>query len=111
MKATTFKIIGLAFFVVAIATGCGKMNVLKGGSGKDADNAIAAAQTSMAKAKKLKWIWRDTGKLLKGAKKARKSGDNKKATKLANAAKFQADMAIEQYYAEKKIDRSKYMRR
>ncbi len=62
--------------------------------------AIAEAEAAIKEAKALHWIWRDTEKFLKKAKKAAKKGDNAKAIKLARKAKEQAELAVNQYYLE-----------
>lgn len=54
----------------------------------------------MKVAKKMNYLWRDTGKILKQAKKANDNGDSKKAMKLANKALSQAKMAQIQAKAE-----------
>jgi len=108
--STTFKQISLAILIGSVATGCGLKGTGGGGSG-GASDAIKAAELSIKKAKKNKWVWRDTGKMLKKAKEANKKGDSGKAIKLANAAQAQAELAVKQYYFEKSQDRSKYLAR
>lgn len=61
-----------------------------------ANSAIIAAEMVNNKAKKVFYEWRDTGKLIKKAKKAKKKGDYDKAVKLANTAKRHANHAIDQ---------------
>ncbi len=64
--------------------------------------AIDAAKAAIAKAKALDWIWRDTEKLLAQAEEAAAAAepDNEKAISLANKARSQAEMAVNQYYLE-----------
>ena len=50
----------------------------------------------MKKAKKSNFLWRDTGKILKKAKKAQKAGDAEKAMKSAKKALQQAKLANQQ---------------
>jgi len=69
-------------------------------SGPSFDDVVAEAEKEMKVAKKMNYQWRDTGKILKQAKKAKDSGDNKKAMKLANKALDQAKMAQMQAKAE-----------
>ena len=64
---------------------------------EDYNNALADAKSSISKAKKVNYEWRDTGKILKKAAEAAKSGNYTKATQLANKAKRQGDMAYAQY--------------
>ena len=70
---------------------------------KDAAAAITAAEKTNKKAKKAEFEWRDTGKIIKQAKAAAKEGEFDKAVKLANKAKKQAMMALEQAKAAKKV--------
>ena len=62
--------------------------------------AIAEAEAAIKEAKALNWIWRDTEKFLKKARKAAEKGDNAKAIKLARKAREQAELAVNQYYLE-----------
>jgi len=55
-----------------------------------------AAEAARKKAASMNYEWRDTGKLLKQAKKAAGKGDYKTAEKLANKAKMQGEMAVAQ---------------
>lgn len=66
----------------------------------DATQAINSAKAAMAKAESLEWIWRDTGKFLGQAEDALAKGDTDTAIKLANKARNQADLAVNQYYLE-----------
>lgn len=63
--------------------------------------AINSAKAAIAQAKSLDWIWRDTEKFLKKAEAAAAKGENDEALKLANKAKSQAELAVNQYYLEK----------
>lgn len=67
----------------------------------DAKGAIMAAEQANKKAKKAQYEWRDTGKIIKKAKKASKEGEFDKAVKLANKAKKQAASAYKQYLENK----------
>jgi len=101
----TLTLASAAILSIALITGCGGKNV-KSGNSSDAAGAIAAAQNSVKKMNALGWKWRDTAKFLKKAKAAKKKGDNGKAVKLANKAKAQAELAIQQYHYEKTISRA-----
>jgi nucleoid-associated protein YgaU len=112
IKTPIFKIAGILVITLGLTVGCASQQkqpeskpepVAKSSAAAD---AIAAAKAAIAKAKALGWIWRDTEKFLKKAEAAAKKGDDKKAIKLANKAKFEAETAIKQYYAEKDMDRS-----
>ena len=70
---------------------------------KDADMAIASANKANKVVKKLYVEWRDTGKILKKAKKAKSKKDFDKAVKLANQAEKQAKNALAQYHAQKNV--------
>jgi len=67
----------------------------------EATQAIDAAKTAIAKAKSLDWVWRDTEQFLADAEAAAAAGDNDTAIKLANKARNEAEMAVNQYYLEK----------
>jgi len=67
-----------------------------------AKSAITAAEDALKKAHSVQGEWRDTKKsILKNAKAAASKGDFKKAIKLANEAKFQADMGYAQAMEQK----------
>lgn len=65
-----------------------------------ADSIIAEAKKEMKVAKSMNFLWRDTGKILKKAEKARDDGDDAKAVKLAKKALFQAQQAQKQAKAQ-----------
>ena len=69
----------------------------------EVNQAIDAAKAAIAKAKSLNWIWRDTEKFLKEAETEAAAGPSHKdaALKLANKARNQAELAVNQYYLEK----------
>ena len=67
----------------------------------DAAGAIAAAEHETSRAKKKNYEWRDTGKIIKKAKDAMKKEDYDEAVKLANIAKQQSTMALQQYADQK----------
>ncbi len=67
--------------------------------------AIAAAESAYKIALDEMYAWRNTGKIIKKAKKALKNGNDAKAIKLANKAKKQAKDAVAQKYSE--LDRLK----
>ncbi len=65
--------------------------------------AIDSAKAAVAKAKSLNWIWRDTETILKSAEDEAASPEGSKtlAISLANKARDQAELAVNQYYLEK----------
>ncbi|MBI1425512.1 MAG: SoxXA-binding protein [Gammaproteobacteria bacterium] len=63
--------------------------------------AIAAAQNELKMATAANNVWRDTGKDLEKAEKAAKEGKYDEAVKLANAAKDQAALAVQQAAEQK----------
>lgn len=91
----------LAGLVLAglIAAGCSTGT--KSASPEDYNQALADAKTAIAKAQKVNYVWRDTGKILKKAEEAAKAGDYDKATSLANQAKRQGELAYIQHEREK----------
>jgi hypothetical protein len=95
------KIIPFAF-IAAFALGLGAC--ASGGGTEytkgDAASAITAAEHETARAKKKGYEWRDTGKLLKKAKKAMKEENYAEAVKMANKAKRQSSNALAQAEAQ-----------
>ena len=69
----------------------------------DANMAIKSAMAANGKAKKLYVEWRDTGKTLKKARKAKGKGQFDKAVKLAGKAERQAINAVAQYHEQKNV--------
>ncbi len=63
--------------------------------------ALDSARTAIKNAKSHDWIWRDTEKFFKQAEEAARQGDDARAIKLANKARSQAELAVNQYYLEK----------
>lgn len=61
----------------------------------------AAAVAAAKKAASVDNEWNPTGKILKDAQKAAKAGNYAKAIKLADKAKFQGDMAYQQYLSQR----------
>jgi len=82
--------------VLAIAVS-GLVGCASGPSFKDVS---AESKKEMKVAKKMDYLWRDTGKFLKKAKKANSDGNSKKAMKLAKKALSQAKMAQTQAKTE-----------
>lgn len=60
--------------------------------------AIAAAKAAIAEAKAHDALWRDTAKILAAAEKAAAAGDDRKALKLANQARRQAELSLNQRF-------------
>ena len=89
------------FFIIALvlglAVGCASTpDESTDASQVTAAQAISAAKEENAKARKMGAEWRDTGKLIKKAEAAMKAGDEAKAIKLADKARFQAVTAQKQ---------------
>ena len=110
--AKILKYLGVATITMGLAVGCASQQKQPEPTQPEvkkpsaAAEAIAAAKDAIKKAKAIHWEWRDTGKMLKHAEKALKEGDEAKATKLANKARSQAELAVKQYYYEQGVDRS-----
>ena len=68
-----------------------------------AEKAISTASSANAAVKKVNNEWRDTGKLIKDATKAKDKGDYDVAVNLANKAKNQANNAMAQYKSQKNV--------
>jgi hypothetical protein len=80
-------IAALSASVVAVS-GCATIQ-----AGMEAESTIQKAEKQIAAAKADKFLWRDTEKALKGAKKAYAEEDYATATKLAKKALQQAELA------------------
>jgi len=95
------KLLSTAVLSLWLVTGCASSSS-NGGSKANAEatTAIANANDAIKAAKSNDWIWRDTEKFLEEAKAAADAGDNAKAIKLADKARFQAEAAVEQYNLE-----------
>jgi len=63
--------------------------------------AIDSAKAAVAQAKSLDWMWRDNEKILAAAEAAAAAGKDDEAISLANKARGQAELAVNQYYLEK----------
>ncbi len=100
---TPFHVTLLSTVVLSLwlASGCADQYT-KGASkaNPEATAAITNASDAIKAAKANDWIWRDTEKFLKQAQEAAASGDNAKAVKLADKAKFEAETAVVQYNFE-----------
>jgi len=101
------RLTALLLLVIGFAVGCASTTeeATTGADQAAAEAAIAAAKSANAKAAAEGYEWRDTGKLIKKAEKALKAGKYEDAIKLANKAKRQAELAVEQKYRE--LDRLK----
>jgi len=105
MKITVFgKQLTAVALVLGLVVGCAS-SPPEGAHDENAEvnQAIDAAKAAIAKAKSLDWIWRDTGKFLQQAESEAAAPDGQKslAIKLANKARNQAELAVNQYYLEK----------
>jgi len=69
----------------------------------DANMALKSAMAANSTAKKMYVEWRDTGKILKKARKAKGAGDFDKAVKLAGKAERQAINAVTQANEQKNV--------
>lgn len=95
-----FKVFSLILITSTLVIGCAGTTEEEPKQTGDAATAIAAAEAAYKVALDELYAWRDTGKLIKKAKKALKSGKDANAIKLANKAKKQAEDAVSQKYAE-----------
>lgn len=113
-KPEIFKLITVAFMASGLLAGCAtdgtsegdatmedttvstEQEEMKKGPNAAAKNAIYAAQIKMLRAKRVGYEWSTTDKLLKSAEKAAANGDNEKAVMLANKARAEAEVAIQQ---------------
>ncbi len=95
---TTARLLLIAFLSLGLIAGCATTDEDSGMSA--AEQAIADAKAANAAAKAAGNEWRDTGKLIKKAESALAAGDEATAEKLANKARRQAEIALQQAKAE-----------
>lgn len=113
MNKTEFlKIASVAVLSTGLVVGCASKEAapepapatetaeVQKGPSAAAKNAIYSAKVKLARAEKLGYSWRDTGKMISDAEKAAAAGDNDKAIALAKQASEQAEDAIAQHNAE-----------
>ena len=94
------KLLSTALLSVWLINGCASNSAGGSKASSEAATAIANANDAIKAAKANDWIWRDTEKFVKQANEAAAAGDNAKAIKLADKARFQAEAAVEQYNME-----------
>lgn len=92
------KLLSTALLSLWLLNGCASNGGSKASS--DATAAIANANNAIKAAKANNWIWRDTEKFVTQAQTAADAGENAKAIKLADKARFQAEAAVGQYNME-----------
>jgi len=68
-----------------------------------ANAALKAAMAANGAVKKVNYEWRDTGKIINKARKAKGKGDFDKAVKLAGKAERQAKNAMKQYKEQRNV--------
>ncbi|MEN8205795.1 MAG: SoxXA-binding protein [Pseudomonadota bacterium] len=98
------KLLSTALLSLWLTSGCAdqsaKSEAAASKASPETTAAIANANDAIAIAKSNDWIWRDTEKFLGQAKAAADAGDNAKAIKLADKARFEAESAVKQYNLE-----------
>ena len=97
--STMFKTLTIAA-TLALMTACASTPESTG-SADAYDKALSEAKTAQAAAKKVNNQWFYKEDLVKQAEPAAAAGDYAKATKLAEKAKFQGDMAVKQAAEQK----------
>jgi hypothetical protein len=102
-KLRCIKLLSVVLLSSAVTAGCAGQSAKDSASkaAPEARQAIKNASDSISMANANNWIWSNTEDLLKEAQAAADGGDNAKAIKLADQAKFQAEAAIIQYNYEK----------
>jgi nucleoid-associated protein YgaU len=93
----------IAFLAAFIVAGCASTPkpVEPAGPSAEVTQAIDAAKAAIAQAAGLDALWRDTEEFLTSAEAAAASGDNETALNLANKARSQAELSVNQHYLEK----------
>ena len=102
-KLHTIKLLTVVLLSCAVTVGCAGQPEKDSASKAtpEARQAIKNASDAISMANENNWIWSNTEDLLKEAQAAADSGDNARAIKLADQAKFQAEAALVQYNYEK----------
>jgi hypothetical protein len=95
------KLLSTALLSLWLVSGCAS-NSPNGGSSASAAAiaAISNANDAIKAAKANDWIWSNTEEFVTDAQAAADAGDNAKAIKLADMARFEAEAAVEQYNLE-----------
>jgi hypothetical protein len=104
-KRFCMKVLAVALLSVGMAAGCAatqKETAAGAGSGASMETktALNNARDAIGMAKTNNWIWRDTEEIMAEAEAAAASGDDATAIKMADKARQQAELAIEQYRTE-----------
>jgi len=97
------KLTGLLFLVISFAVGCAAgpaEEPTANGQAEAAQEAIASAKAALKRAEDEGAAWRDTGDLIKQAEAATAEGNHQEAIDLANEARRQSELAIQQKYDE-----------
>lgn len=97
---TKFASLAGALILGLLLAGCAGTPEVSYGEA-DAKTAIEAAKAATAKAKSVNYEWRDTGKMIKKAEEAAKTGKFEDAVKMAKKAERQSINAYAQYEANK----------
>ena len=77
----------------------------------DYENTLASAKAEIKKAAAVGGEWRDTGALIKKAEAAAAAGDYAMATKLADRARFEAEMGQKQAAEQEGVGNPGYLTR
>jgi nucleoid-associated protein YgaU len=94
----------MAVMTLGLVAGCAttpKESEQPSGPSEAVTQAIESAKSAIANAASLNALWRDTEGMLADAEKAAAAGDDETAIKLANQARSQAELGINQHYLEK----------
>ena len=103
-KLRSVKLLATLLLSSAVSIGCAGQSTKGSETSKaspEAKQAIKNASDAISMANANNWMWSDTEDMLKEAKAAADAGENAKAIKLADQAKFQAEAAIIQFNHEK----------
>lgn len=95
------KLAGLLVLVISFAVGCAAGPAEEAnGDAEAAQEAIESAKAALKRAEDEGYAWRDTGDIIKEAEAAYDAGNYQEATDLANEARRQSELAIQQKYDE-----------
>ena len=105
MNHANTKILGVAaLLTIGLTVGCAA-GPQAGHQSDAAAKSIAEAKMAVKKATAVGYEWTTTATLMKEAEAAAAKGDQKTAVRLADEAKQEAELAVQQHAAEVKMNR------
>lgn len=95
------KILAIMAVSGGLLVGCTGMGPSNEEMQQKYDQALTTAQAAYDKVYAVEFAWRDTGDMIKEAKKAAEKGELEKAVKLLEASRKESELAYNQYQDQK----------